>query len=614
MSGTEFRLDIQGLRALAVIAVITFHYYPVLLPGGFIGVDIFFVISGFLITSILINKKTEIGYNLPDTLKYFYVSRFKRIVPAYLVMLLFVALVAAILFTQEDFKTLEDGLKKAIWFSSNYYFAANGDYFAPESYERPLLHTWSLAVEVQFYLIIPFLVLSIPTKAIKWLCGSLLVGFTLIAQYRIQVQGVEQETYYSLYARIPEFFAGVLSALYVKNSTAKNAGSSRQTYLGFGFILLSFVIQPKLGGFPGLGTLLPIAGSVLLLSKPTEGVFSSILCSKFLVWVGTISYSLYLWHWPLMAFFRYYTGNKLFNLGSGLAVIILTLTLSVVSYYGVELLFKSRKTRKKKIFIWGVLAIAAFGAPQTIAKVNEVFTPSSLPVEFRRYADSKTICHGIIIGECLRGDLTSDREVLVLGDSHAAMLNYFFDHVGQELGFKARIITASSCVTIPGFDYQRISEWAQQPCLDQIEAARQYINRVDKIYIAGVWNSQTKSDIFNEALVQFFHAYKEKSIVLLSQVPRFKHDVARARRFSSIGLSGDFERDFSYRIANISLSEVAESWSNVEFMSLDSLPVFENAPYYQGRLIYIDEHHLNEFGALAYATAAIDYFSIARKR
>ena len=97
-----------------------------------------------------------------------------------------------------------------------------------------------------------------------------------------------------------------------------------------------------------------------------------------------------------------------------------------------------------------------------MAKVNAVFTPEQLPIEYRRYADPETICHGKIIGACLKGDLTSDREVLVLGDSHATMLNHFFDYLGKELGFKARIITASSCLTISGFDYQKIAEWAHE--------------------------------------------------------------------------------------------------------------------------------------------------------
>ncbi|MGL5336188.1 MAG: acyltransferase family protein, partial [Enterovibrio sp.] len=139
MSSTPYRKDIQGLRAIAVLAVMVFHLNPSWLPGGFVGVDVFLVISGFLITSILLHKKNNEDYSLTETLKYFYFSRLKRIAPAYFVMLIVVALLAAVLFLPNDFNTFRKGLEKAAWFNSNSYFADFGDYFAPSSYEQPLL-------------------------------------------------------------------------------------------------------------------------------------------------------------------------------------------------------------------------------------------------------------------------------------------------------------------------------------------------------------------------------------------------------------------------------------------------------------------------------------------
>lgn len=146
----QFRPDIQGLRAIAVLAVIIFHLNPAWLPGGFVGVDIFLVISGFLIGSILLHKKSAANYGLANTLSYFYRSRFKRIAPAYYTTLIVVSLLAAVLFLPADFKIYKAGLETAAWFNSNNYFATFGDYFAPVSYEQPLLHTWSLAVEYSF--------------------------------------------------------------------------------------------------------------------------------------------------------------------------------------------------------------------------------------------------------------------------------------------------------------------------------------------------------------------------------------------------------------------------------------------------------------------------------
>ncbi len=212
MSTTHYRSDIQGLRAIAVLAVMLFHYNPAWLPGGFVGVDVFLVISGYLIVRILLQKKSQPDYRMAATLRYFYTSRIKRIAPAYFAMLVLVSLVTAILFVPQDLAVYKKGLSYAAWFHSNSYFAVFGDYFAPASYEQPLLHTWSLAVEIQFYLLAPFLILLLSRSSLKWVLALLCLGLTAVAQYRLSVLGVQQATYYSLYARLPEFFAGGLVA------------------------------------------------------------------------------------------------------------------------------------------------------------------------------------------------------------------------------------------------------------------------------------------------------------------------------------------------------------------------------------------------------------------
>ena len=159
MSATSYRPDVQGLRAVAVLAVMLFHFNPAWLPGGFVGVDVFLVISGYLIARILLARKAQSDYHLGGTLRYFYASRFKRIAPAYFSMLVLVSLLAAVLFLPQDLAIYKKGLNQAAWFNSNHYFAGFGDYFAPSNHEQPLFHTWSLAVEIQFDLLAPFLIL-----------------------------------------------------------------------------------------------------------------------------------------------------------------------------------------------------------------------------------------------------------------------------------------------------------------------------------------------------------------------------------------------------------------------------------------------------------------------
>ncbi|HGF7528475.1 TPA: acyltransferase family protein, partial [Vibrio cholerae] len=159
-SNAAYREDIQGLRALAVLSVIFFHVNKTWLPGGFIGVDIFLVLSGFLITSIILNEQASNTFSIRE----FFIKRIKRIVPAYLMLLIVVTFLMAILLIPKDYNFFEESLKSALYFSSNQYFSSFGNYFAPNSNELPLLHTWSLAVEMQFYFFLPFLLTLAPKK------------------------------------------------------------------------------------------------------------------------------------------------------------------------------------------------------------------------------------------------------------------------------------------------------------------------------------------------------------------------------------------------------------------------------------------------------------------
>lgn len=610
MSDANYRVDIQGLRAIAVLAVMVFHLNPAWLPGGFVGVDVFLVISGFLITSILLDRKASAGYSLSATLKYFYASRFKRIAPAYFVMLVVVALIAAVFFLPQDFNTFKKGLENASWFNSNNYFAGFGDYFALANHEQPLLHTWSLAVEIQFYLLAPFMVLLLPISLLKWVFTGLLIGLTAIAEYRLRFLGIEQATYYSLYARLPEFFAGGLVALYVTNRSGRRPCSAWLGTLGLSLIVIAFITQPLLETFPGFAALLPVVGSVLLLSQPAQGWVGKLLSCKTLVWIGALSYSLYLWHWPMLAFLRYYTGAEVLVIEFSLLFVLLTLALSIVSYYGIECVFRSNYTHKKQTLGWMLLASAVFSTSQTIAKVNADFTPEQLPIEYLRYADPVTICHGNIVGDCLKGDLSSSKEILVLGDSHAAMLNHFFDYLGKVLGFKARIITASSCVTIPRFDYLRIAEWAHKPCLAQIEQARSYTEKAEIIFLAASWNWHMESQEFNQALIAFLsnEAYPAEKYII-GQEPLLNRHPMRNHRFTHLSLGTKAGLDTDYQRTNQLLQNLTRPTNKVKYLALDKLDIFKQAPVWQGHLIYYDEHHLNEIGIIEYAKQSLPIIS-----
>lgn len=608
----NYRLDIQGLRAIAVLAVIIFHFNPAWLPGGFVGVDIFLVISGFLIGNILLSKKEKLEYSLPGTLKHFYVSRFNRIVPAYFSTLIVVSLVVSVLFLPADFSIYAESLKNAVRFNSNNYFAVFGDYFAPANYEQPLLHTWSLAIEIQFYLLAPFIFLLLPKQLLRWMLPVAVLLLTAYSEYRL-LQGMHQSTYYSLQARLPAFLTGGWVAVLMSRVCDQRMNACRQkqwlSYIPVVLIAFAFVLPNPTGHFPGIAGLVPIAAAALFIWLNAKNKVTDFLSEKAMVFIGMASYSLYLWHWPVLAIIRYLTGKEKLDWIFVLAFIFLTLVCSVASYYFIETPLR-KKSSKQQAIGYACLIFAAFGTAIGAKKLSEYFTPEPLPTEYTRYADPSIICHGKVVGECLKGDLSSVREVLVLGDSHAAMLNHFFDYLGRELGFKARIITASSCVTIPGFDYQRIDEWAQKPCLAQIKQAEKYLISAQTIFLAAAWHYQLPSAEFQSSLTDFLAKQSKvgSKIYILEQEPLLSKNPQRVLRFKHLGLDPIININPSYLQFNSSLRRLSAAYPDVTTLNFEETGVFAQAPFADGIPIYYDEHHLNEEGAKHYAAFVLSKF------
>ncbi len=606
----SFRNDLQGLRAIAVIAVMVFHLNPAWLPGGFVGVDIFLVISGYLIASILLLARVTADRSLKATLQNFYLGRIKRIAPAYYVMVILISVISAVLFIENDFEFYVKSLKSALVFNSNNYFSDFGDYFAPGIIEQPLLHTWSLAIEMQFYLLFPFLILLLPLSLLKKILPLLMVILILVAEYMLRVKGEEQSTYYSFSARVPEFVAGGLVALY---STGSNFTPRRANYiwsLGLLLIICSLVLIQGSSKYPGLLSLIPTSGAVLLIVADNASL-KRFLSWPILVWVGALSYSLYLWHWPILAIIRYYTGSEALSMFETLSFVFLTLLLSMASFYWVESRFYRNRQAQNAInksnlptIIFSVaLTLLTVGSITITSHLNSALSPPQLPIEQRRYADQDFICHGKIVGDCIKGDLDSQNELLVLGDSHGAMLNYFFDYLGKEQNFKARIITASSCVTIPRFDYQRLEEWAQKPCISQIGEAEKYLKSTDVIIIAGMWSYQLPNKNFIIAIEDFFRntVISQNKVFVMEQIPMLSINPARYIRIHNLGLPIILSYDQEYFQANQKLKEIISRYPTVNYVEQSEMDFFLNVPFFEKDLIYLDHHHLNEFGAKRYA-------------
>ncbi len=595
-SARGIRLDVQGLRAIAVFAVMLYHADERFLKAGFIGVDVFFVISGFIITALL-TEWTE-KFSLPG----FYISRAKRILPAYFVMLVVVCLLSAVLFLPYDFNVFQKSLSSAATFTSNHYFSSFGSYFAPRVDELPLLHTWSLAIEMQFYLFFPVLVICVPTR---WRCcvfASLAVGFFMLSGYQA-LAATPDKLYFSLIARIPEFMLGAVVALLIRQRELPMALATALGALGASMLVVSLVTIDK-RYFPGFWSAVPCVGAALLIAA-RRGPVNAALATRPMVWFGGLSYSLYLWHWPVLAFLRYYSGHYTLPTLWLVAYGASSLVLAWLSYRFVETPARNATGMWRQATAWtaaaAVVGLAMWGGQRLNASLV-----APLPVEMTRYANPKLICHGVQVGGCKRGNPDAEPSVLVIGDSHAAQLNYFFDEVGKRQGTAYRVLTASSCVPIPGFDVERLPAWAHAPCRAQIEAVSRELPNVDQIIIAGMWQYQMQSQAFAKAFAEFLSdsIKAHKRVLVLAQVPMFETDVQRVRRFTEIGLAAPLEFNREWQATNQQVREITQRMPGVQFLDFSDSEFFGSAPYQQGTLIYRDRHHLNEVGAIRYGQYA----------
>ncbi|WP_256249022.1 acyltransferase family protein [Pseudomonas sp. NBRC 111124] len=586
------RLDVQGLRAVAVLAVLAYHINNSWLQSGYVGVDVFFVISGFIITALLTEPGSKI--HLPS----FYVNRIKRIVPAYAIMLAVASVLSAILFLSTDFEFFRQSLKSAALFTSNQYFSSFGSYFAPRAEELPLLHTWSLAIEMQFYLFFPLVLLGLPRSWRLMVLSLLTAGLFLWSGIKVS-GGDHARAYFSLLTRMPEFLLGGVVALGLRHREMPVQISAVLGLLGVTLLTISFVMIDSTQ-FPGYWSILPCVGAALVIAA-RRGPVNRLLSSSVLVWVGGISYSLYLWHWPVLAFIRYYTGQYELSLGWLLAALIASFVLAWLSYRLIEQ--PARKLSGGRRLITR-LALPGVGIGLMVLLSIRLNPQIVLPVpqEQARYAAPELICHGQQVGECKRGQASAIPSVLVIGDSHAAQLNYFLDQAGSEHGVAYRVLTASSCVPISGFDVERLPDYAQQPCRSQIIAVKQALLTMDKVIIAGMWQYQMPSAAFVKALQAFLNdaSAAHKQVVVLGQIPMFRTDVQRVRRFRELGLPASLAFNDEWRAANHQVAELTIGIPGVHYVDFSSSSFFADAPYEEGDLIYQDNHHLNEIGARRY--------------
>lgn len=504
-STSRYRADIDGLRAVAVLLVFAYHL-GTRVTGGYVGVDVFFVISGYLIGSIILG---EIDAGKFSLLK-FYERRIRRILPALFVTLASCVLFACKLFLPLELEEFAKSFLAATFSVANIFFYHQSGYFEGAAALKPLLHTWSLAVEEQFYIFLPLFLLGL--RRLSSAGRRLAVLAVALLSFLVSAWGAfhsPEATFYLAHTRAWELLLGTLIALDVFPRFSSSLARNMSSFTGLVLILVSAISYQKTTPFPGLTASLPCFGAALIIAAGRDGVslVAKALSLRPIVFIGMVSYSLYLWHWPLIVF-QGASGLLVHGLspkGSKLIELAIAFVISTLSWRFVERPFRDNReliprTRLFQIascaaavlVVFGITAIATRGFPSRYpseaVRVASFLENDDAATEAQyRVGSCFLTSHNpkvrFVPMECLKED-PSKRNELLIGDSHAAHLWYGLSSVFKETNFMQA--TASGCK--PTLE-QPLG--ADQRCSDLMNyVIRDYLpsHRVDAVLIAARWD------------------------------------------------------------------------------------------------------------------------------
>ena len=474
----KYRADIDGLRSVAVIPVVLFHLGLAWMPGGFVGVDVFFVISGFLITSIIARELDEGRFSLAR----FYERRIRRIFPALFVVIAVVLLGGAFLLMPTDLYNAAQSAAAATLFASNFLFYFEAGYFDAASYTKPLLHTWSLAIEEQFYIVLPLLLMALVRlgrRAGPWILALTAVSFLLSA---LTTARLPTEAYYLLPWRAWEL--GIGSAIALGYGPRLNNPLLREgaTALGIVLIVATALMLSKAVPFPGVAALAPTLGAALILHA---GRFGPTLVSRLLstagpVWIGKLSYSLYLWHWPVIVAYVYFMLD-LPDAAAATALFGISLLLAYLSWRFVEQPFRHPAAAARRPVVFGAAGVV-MGVLLAVS-AGFVLTkglPGRLPpaaVQLAAFTEDydprvrecfwKKSSQGTWDEPCLYGAGAAPAQIALWSDSHGPAYITGLSELAAQHGLTVALYAHNGCPGIDGIQvYWSIEQHDCAPFLD----------------------------------------------------------------------------------------------------------------------------------------------------
>ncbi len=624
----SYRADIDGLRAAAVLAVVLYHF-KLGFPGGFVGVDVFFVISGFLISSLIIKDVDAGSFSLAD----FWERRIRRILPALTVVVTSTFLFAYLIYLPSDLETLARSLAAQSMLAANVFFLLQPDgYFAPGIDTKPLLHTWSLAVEEQFYLFFPLLLVWL-SRWRRFTRGNAIfvLAIASFVSSELIVRDHPSAAFYLLPTRAWELLMGTLVATFSGRLEPGRKLAEAEAWIGSLLIALPLFLYDENTRFPGITAFPPCLGTAMLIhaGESTRHSLSRILSWRPTVQIGLISYSLYLWHWPVFVFATYLLGPQTWPYR--VSLVLLSGALAVLSWKYVETPLRKRRIleARRRLFTTALsitvttvfvatVCVVSRGAPARFSASALAYASGHEDFAFRNSIAIEDAESGIFPG---LGEAAENAPVYVLvwGDSHAMGITPAVDRLGRQMKFRG--VQATRHGTPPILTGNENSDASR---LGKAVLAYMVEEGVENLVMTGHWKFYARSDAFLPQVKETIDRFLKAGIrvYLLKDVPDHGVDVPRIAALVE-RFGGDIDEFGTSRqeheSANARLASVFKELDDRGVTVLDPADYLLNpndryAMVRDGRALYTDGNHLSASGALELMPLLAPFFGQESER
>lgn len=650
MNKLNYRPEIDGLRAIAILSVLIFHIDATYLSGGFVGVDIFFVISGFLITGII---KNEIETTGKFSFKNFYMRRVKRLLPALFVVFIITSIISVFLLSPTHLSSYGGSLVSAIFSMSNIFFWIESDYFDVSAKVKPLLHTWSLSIEEQFYFFWPLLLLfllRLKNKKYTFVSFFILTGLSFYMNDRFDDGSVsfinnylpsikeyftdgKSTIFFLLPFRIYEFILGAIVVWLINYKLSRKYLYDILFIIGLFLVAYSVFFFNESIIFPSYYGLIPTFGTALLIYASYYSRLKILLSNKFFVGVGLVSYSLYLVHWPIIVFWNYLSQN--ISLVEKIVMFIISFVLAYFSYKYIEQPFRKKEFN---IFAPKVLNISfSILFVLIFIGINSYVTNGwnwrvNTPVVFENVGDSKDFHKKFYGGQGYpytgAVNTTNPADIVVIGDSHGRhYLEGLYKEIAKPNDLNLYSSSGTSCIMLPSFTRTTEGKDWDKLCSDALKKGLEFLKQSDNniLLLSASWVSQmqradildekgnrqhkaiTKEDI-GKGILQLKELIGSKTLIVIGQVPGAEKNLYDIfTRPNPIFFNVDYSHYLASPIRDDfkEFNQYLKKLSNTtkEFIFLDPFDILCKDGVCKNtddkkRLIYSDKSHLSKYGSI----------------